>query len=74
MKTGVRERLRLLGNRLHDSRMTMPGVEDGDTRGEINEAPAIDVPQLGVLRLGNENTPATHPGGHRRGLAVLELS
>jgi FdhD protein len=37
MEAGMREGLSLLRNGLHDSRMTVPGIEHGDTRG--NHAP-----------------------------------
>ena len=73
MKAGVRERLRLLRNGLHDPRVTVPGIEHGDARGKIDVAPAIDVPKLGVFGLGDVDAPAADAVGHRRGFAGLEF-
>jgi hypothetical protein len=73
MEAGMREGLSLLRNGLHDPRMTVPGIEHGDTRGKIDESAAIDIPNLGVLRLGDVNSPGAHAGGHRRGFTGLEV-
>ncbi len=73
METGVSERQRLLRHSLHDSRMTMAGVEHGDAGGEVDVAPAVDIPQLGILRLGHVNAPATDPGGHGRRLTGFQI-
>ena len=49
-EAGVGEAVELLLDAPHDRGMAMAGVEDGDAAGEIDEAAAFDVPDLGVLR------------------------
>jgi hypothetical protein len=44
MKAGMGECLRLLRHGLHDARMTVSGIEDGDSGREIDETPAVDIP------------------------------
>ena len=51
VKTGVRKGLRLLRDGGHDLRVTVTGVEHRDSGGEIDIAPAIDVPQLRIFGL-----------------------
>ena len=49
VETGVRKACGLFGHCRHDARVAVPGVEHADARGEIDVAPAIDIPQLRVL-------------------------
>ena len=51
LKAGVAELLELCRNRRLDPRMQMTGVEDGDAGGEIDIAPAFDIPDFGVIGL-----------------------
>jgi hypothetical protein len=73
METGMCECQGLLRHSLHDPRMAVAGVEHGNARGKIDVTPSIDVPQLGILRLGDINAPAPHAGGHRRRFARFQL-
>jgi hypothetical protein len=73
VETGVRKRQRLLRHGFHDPRMAMAGVEHGNARREIDVAPAVDIPELRILRLGHINTAATDAGRYRRRFAGFEF-
>ncbi len=73
MKTGVREKLRLLGDRGHHLGMPVPGIDHRDARREIDEPASIDVPDFRILGFDGVNTLGTHPIRHGGGLAGLEI-
>ena len=47
---GMGKLFKLLLDRRNNFRMAMPGVEDGDPTGEINEATPFNIPEFGVIR------------------------
>ena len=73
MKTGVRKQLALLGDGLHDAWMPVPGIEHGDAGREIDESPAIDVPNFRIFGLGDVDalgTDASRYGGRLAGFEI----
>ena len=49
LEGGMSEPLRLLGHGRHHLGMAVTGVQHGDAAGEVDIAPALDVPDLGIL-------------------------
>ena len=74
VETGMGEQFRLLRHRRHHPRVPMTGVDHRDARGEIDEAPALHVPEFGVLRLGHVNALGGDAIRHGRGLAALQIT
>ena len=72
LEGGVGEGVELLLHRRDHLRMTVAGVEHGDAAGEIDEALAVPVPELGTLgALGKDRIgggDATRDGGDPAGL------
>ena len=70
LKGRVREPLILCRDRLDQPRMRMAGVGHGNARGKIDIAPAVRIPQFGVLRpLDKDRRGRGHAARHRIGAA-----
>ena len=66
----VKRHLELRLHRLHQARMPVSGVEHRDAAGEVDEAPALDVPDLGVVGALHEDLVALAQPGGQRGAAA----
>jgi hypothetical protein len=73
MKAGMREQLRLRRDGGHHLRMAVPGVDDGDARGEIDEALTVGVPNFRILGLGNVDAFGAHAVGDGRRFTSLQI-
>ena len=73
LEARVGEALGLGVGRGHDLGMAVPGVEDRDAAGEVDVAPALDVPELGVLGpLGIDRSSVRDAARHGRHPALVQ--
>ncbi len=73
MEAGMREQLGLLAHRLHQARVAVPSIIDGDAGGEVDEAAVVDVPQFRVQRTLRVDGTSSDTAGDGGGLAGGEL-